>query len=841
MAVEVFTNQASTTVSAGGTTAPSPGTTETWTVASSSSFPAISGSQQFHVADPATTTTAAEIIAVTAVSGTSWTVTRGAESTTPVAHTTGFTVQQVITAASLSTFAQAGTGDLGGSGTAATVAKIQGTTIAVPSGGTAAFLNATGAWSAPSVQSVTFTYGTTGAVPSSGTFTAGAVAVDQNNTLRVCITSGTPGVWRRAGSRSFQFYLDDYGAKGDGTQALVNTTSGSAIITATPLAAPSAPTVSNSGSGGTIAAGTYQVEVTYVNRWGETVASASASTTTTGTTSTITITAPASKGNATGWYAYVTQAGGSTYTRQQGAGSPTPSQQNLILTAPPTSSGANPPGADSSAAQVFTSTGVDGGKNVIICGGLGSPGAPWIDTILSVQSSTQATLSTNGASQGGNVTQAGCAMAFSTDDRLAIDACIQAAQAYILTSGDNTIQIIGSDKVYGLGSNVFQSTDATGALQYNTQVRIPVPWSSNQAPKVEFQLTGPGDNSHCTFWVSQLPNLMGTTFLSYTLGPTSADPTFGQQSVIGAPTGGVNNNGSNSFANVKAVIDGIQVVQPGWSNTIGFDFVTLGGCRLRGSSQPYAPSANNGGGVNPSNAWVANSFWQNKISAGMRVPNALNNADCIIDSFAVEGLKSGVLTQADHINFGALKTINCYYGVNVTGTGSGNHDLTIKNWTAEGLVAALSCPSGGAGHIMCNITLDSETASQIDVQDNGNTFYGVLYWDDPFRSPAIPTVQGAANLKIINCQLGPGTWSGAPAAPGTTVAQQNTAYRDATIILSNTTAAVTAIAVGPTSSTTTTTGLVTTTSLPAAVRVPAGSWYKATYASGTLVTAWFLD
>jgi hypothetical protein len=122
VAVELFTNQASTTVASGGTSAPASGTQETWTVASSASFPAAAtGTSAFHVADPATTATAAEIVAVTNVSGTTWTVTRGAESSTPVAHTAGFTVQQVITAASLSVFAQAGNGDLGGTGAAPTV------------------------------------------------------------------------------------------------------------------------------------------------------------------------------------------------------------------------------------------------------------------------------------------------------------------------------------------------------------------------------------------------------------------------------------------------------------------------------------------------------------------------------------------------------------------------------------------------------------------------------------------------------------------------------------------------------------------------------------------------
>jgi Pectate lyase superfamily protein len=99
LAVEEFANLPGTTVTSGGTAAPASGTVETWTVANSSPFPAASSTgtppTQFHVADANLNS---EMILVTNVSGTTWTVTRGAESTTPVAHTAGFTVYQVVTA-----------------------------------------------------------------------------------------------------------------------------------------------------------------------------------------------------------------------------------------------------------------------------------------------------------------------------------------------------------------------------------------------------------------------------------------------------------------------------------------------------------------------------------------------------------------------------------------------------------------------------------------------------------------------------------------------------------------------------------------------------------------------
>jgi hypothetical protein len=60
------------------------------------------------------------------------------------------------------------------------------------------------------------------------------------------------------------------------------------------LSAPSAPSLSTSGTGGTIAAGTYYFVLTYTDYFGQTVKSAETSITTTGTTSTITVTAPSS-------------------------------------------------------------------------------------------------------------------------------------------------------------------------------------------------------------------------------------------------------------------------------------------------------------------------------------------------------------------------------------------------------------------------------------------------------------------------------------------------------------------------------------------------------------------
>jgi hypothetical protein len=684
---------------------------------------------------------------------------------------------------------------------------------------------------------------TTSGPPASGTFAAGDYVVDQTGIIWACFSAGTPGTWKAWGDHAWQFRPEAYGAKGDGLLALVTVVSGNATINTTPLGAPSAPTVSNSGSGGTVLAGTYKAEVTYVNRWGETLASSETSTTTSGSTSVITISPPALLLDATGWYAYVTQAGGSTYTRQQASGSPTAMGVQLILTAPPTSSGANPPGSDTSAAQVFTSTAADSGKNIMICGAEGTPGGPAIDTIASVNSPTQAVL-TSGTSTI-TASASGCAMVFSSDDRLAIDACMTAARNYALTA-DSMCQVIFSEKIYGLGASLFQtaSSNNTGTWTYNTQVRLPVANASGEVNKFEVQVLGAGDGGHCQFWLSPNLNMPGTALISYSIGPNSTpDATYGQQSIVGGPTGGFL-SAANGFSNSKAVVKGLTLVQPGWSNSIGLDLNGMAECNIDGvTSTAFAPSTDTPG-VNPYSGWNNQSFWlDEKIAAGVRLPAALNNDEILVNSLCVQGLNIGVLSQADHVIIHRLSVNSVDTVIKLSLGGNEQHEFAARI-SAENFNTGVAT-AGTGSKVMCEIVLDAENAGGViadfDVNDPANQLFGTLWWNDFSRTSGFPAITGAANLKIINCQMGPGQWTGAmtPAVPavaasGTVVT--NTAWRDAMVYLSSAGGAVSTVKVDSA-----TTGLTLGTAGAVSYRVPGGHTTTLTYASSAPTWVWVLD
>ena len=137
---EVFADSPVTTVPAGASGTLSSGQADTWNVFSSAGFPtAATGISQFHIADPAAPS---ELVLVTNMTGggnNTWSVIRGADSTTPVAHAAGFTVTNVISAGWLNTVAAGLTfpltvGEGGTGGTAVTAYSVLagGTTATSP-------------------------------------------------------------------------------------------------------------------------------------------------------------------------------------------------------------------------------------------------------------------------------------------------------------------------------------------------------------------------------------------------------------------------------------------------------------------------------------------------------------------------------------------------------------------------------------------------------------------------------------------------------------------------------------------------------------------------------------
>lgn len=105
---DTFSNFSASTLSAAITTTPSPGTTETWNITSTSTFAQTTGQSRFLVPANADGSGAVELVIGTTppASGTTMVVSRGAEGTTPITHASGAPITEVVTKGSLQAMEQ---------------------------------------------------------------------------------------------------------------------------------------------------------------------------------------------------------------------------------------------------------------------------------------------------------------------------------------------------------------------------------------------------------------------------------------------------------------------------------------------------------------------------------------------------------------------------------------------------------------------------------------------------------------------------------------------------------------------------------------------------------------
>lgn len=679
-------------------------------------------------------------ICTTAGTPGTWTA---AGPTIPVTIAQGGTGQTTAAAAFNALSPMTTTGDIEYESGANTASRLAGNTSATKN-----FLTQTGtgsasaapAWGTIAVTDIpslttTFTFGSSGAVPSSGTFVAGQVLVDQAGVVRVCLTSGTPGTWARAGQKPWEFYVDDYGALGNGKVFLGGSgTSGTATFTDT----TNAPFVS-----------------------GDT---------------------------------------GKVIVANQGSN----------------------------------------GGNVT---------APFTGTIT-FSSSSSVTLSGNLAANAAN-----CPYVYGTDDAAAIKNCLNAAAAFAATSGTTPanpeVDVIFSSKNYMLAGLTQSQTGISGAvLTYNAHIPVPVALQVAQKLVINFKGSGgAGTAPGAQYWESTIPSLEGTSLISAITPPAQPDASFGQMSIVGAPSNGDSAHfAAGGFANVQINFMGITVSAPWLSQICGVDGNKAGQMAVTDARAiSFMPTNLQAAAVG--GPWFGNlsntQLPTNDVAVGFKFPTSANNANSFASRLSTAGFSIGV-QAGEHMNAQELTLLYADQGyrIDMSGFGPTTHGHTLIKPTIEVCNHGIFVANGGSGQSVPIFVadLDMENIFVDHISDATSSLNGFCYVSNVTATR--PVTNGASQLIVIDIvKHGPGPWSGAPAAPAsgnaTTNAQQNLAYRYATVYASATTA-ISATFAGPASTGLTALGQTAGANSAIPIRVPPGHYYSVTY-TGTLTTVWELD
>ena len=497
-------------------------------------------------------------------------------------------------------------------------------------------------------------------------------------------------------------------------------------------------------------------------------------------------------------------------------------------------------GTGTSGTSTFTDSGAsfvnatapagDVGKIIVINQGTAGSGTqmgtaqnPFCGTITAVNSATSVTLNTTLAA-----TCTAAPYVYGTDNSTAIQAAINAAATYAEANGQYAEVLLGS-AIYMLAG---LTQTLTAGADYNTHLAIPSPAQTGQ--RLTLRIKGVGI-PYNPYWEEETVQLSGSCLVSGIFPPDQPDPTYGQMSVIGST---VTQPGGTAFANTLLSVDDVSIIVPWNSQIYGVDGRNIDQLEVpHGLCKAFAP-------VNVPQASIGGPYLQriptNGVSVGYAFPVVNNNDVSHSLWLSVLGMSKGVACS-EHTNITKLITLYCDQGLWVWPNGGavGKHVITVQHWSVEGCNTCLDASASTGGTQSVNIGLmDGETNNTAHVNDPDNILTGIIYWNEFTSSNVVNT--GAVNVTVIDTDKHlPGPWSGAPAAPVSGTAQQNLAYRYATIYISADTS-ITSFAVGPTSSSMTAVTVGVGANVVVPVRVMPG-WYWKWTGSGTLTASWVLD
>lgn len=363
---------------------------------------------------------------------------------------------------------------------------------------------------------------------------------------------------------------------------------------------------------------------------------------------------------------------------------------------------------------------------------------------------------------------------------------------------------------------------------------VPFPVVASTAEKVLLRFTGPEGASAFPHWQQTAVQKAGLVYLTDL--NVGFDNTLGSASLLGGPTAQQLGTTDGGFSNICVAIDGLTIVST-YSDPlfVGLDLQCVAEClinELGGSGNitpPTHPALPVAGGIL------------------LRMPQAGNNAFCVVGRVAAEGFTIGTVI-GEHTNAKEIDAVYCgsgvYYQAPQADSAQVNYLMTeaCKYHINTGDAVA-------SGPFMCDLSVgrwdmedDTNVPTTAHVNDPLNFLLGTIPFHrnngagaggaaDGKTGEALDIIQnGGSKAKFINVWVPPGRVSSPPAVPASGTAFPKI-YRDASYYFTGGTLTGAGITVDG--------GTVGVTS--GHVRVPAGRSLAVNYSAVPTLAALVLD
>lgn len=351
------------------------------------------------------------------------------------------------------------------------------------------------------------------------------------------------------------------------------------------------------------------------------------------------------------------------------------------------------------------------GKAIAVKGAAATGVTTGIGTVLSRQSSTQITLSFSNVSGGA---LAGAIVTVGTDDTAAIQAAVDAAEAY-LTSGHTYAQVYFPPRPYIVAGPLSTAKSGNGQIVFG-----PVPVAAN---KKILEFRGATDGAAAVrHWQQAVPQYAGSCLISFGVySSTSAQiasiNAAGNPGVISGPNEGFGygvNAGGAVFSNMMAVITNLSILTT--HSSFG---LTYGAANLWGVANCHLENFGYGtAGVVTGSDYQSPGVFGTGLSVGLLLSAPGNNDHVVGKNLSCGGGYTYAIFLTEHAVVDRFMSLYSWAGIVIVGTYRGSvgsvHAMKVISASIEACnneVYILGAGSSGIGPIIDIDQLSTESST----------------------------------------------------------------------------------------------------------------------------------
>lgn len=360
-----------------------------------------------------------------------------------------------------------------------------------------------------------------------------------------------------------------------------------------------------------------------------------------------------------------------------------------------------------SATAAFTSDDED--KYVSVKGAAATGITTLIARITTVNSPTSVTL--NAANSSGGAVS-GAITIVATDDTAAIQAAVDAAEAY-LNAGHTYAKVYFPPRPYGIAGPLNNSKSGNGQIVFGV-------YSATGVKKIlEFasDVTGAAAVRH---WQQLVPQYGGACLISFgvyasTVAQTANINADGNPGVISGPNEGFGYGAAALFSNVMPVLNNLSFL------TVHSSFgLTYGAANLYGCANAHITNFSTGtaGIVAVGSDYSSPGTFGTGLSVGLLLPAPGNNHHVVLDNVSIQGGYTYACFFTEHAVAKRYMALYCWAGAVFVGNYFGSvgsvHAMRIESCGIEACineVYILGVGSGGVGPIVHIEELSTESST----------------------------------------------------------------------------------------------------------------------------------